>query len=153
MKKTFISLALSLTLLLTIALQAFTSWAGNAGTPDVKKADSITYIDIGIYQPNVENCYEMSVADTVVKQDWLNVYPNPNSGQFTMEVNLQKASKSLDIHIYDIAGKLVFYEQNNINGSHFIQELNVGFLGKGVYFIRATSQPGNSFRTHRLIIF
>ncbi len=153
MKKLLISLPLSISLMLTIVLLVFNAMAAYSQTPRVKKSGNITYIDIGIYQPNVEDCYEMSVHETGMEQDWLNVYPNPNSGQFTLEVNLQKSSKSLDIHIYDIAGKLVFYDQNNINGSHFIQELNVGFLGKGVYFIRATSQPGNPIRTHRLIIF
>lgn len=106
----------------------------------VKKSGNITYIDIIIYQPNVEDCYEMSVPDRSMDENWINIFPIPNPGHFTLEVNLEKYSKSLHIHIYDISGKLVFRSLEPIEGKQFSKELNVSFLEKGVYFIRITGK-------------
>ncbi len=108
--------------------------------PVVKKSGNITYIDIGIYQPNVEECYGMSVPDIGIELDWIKIYPNPNPGQFTLELNLHQPEKSLVIHIYDIAGKVVFRSVEATEGNHFHKELDVSFFQKGVYFIRITGK-------------
>ena len=104
--------------------------------PVVKKSGNITYIEIGIYQPNVEDCYETSVPDKGMEHDWIKIYPNPNPGLFTLELNLQQPGINLIIQIYDITGKLVFQTRETPDRSHFHKELDAGHLQKGVYFIR-----------------
>ncbi len=140
MKKLQSLLPLSIALLLAIAFQTFTAMAFDTGTPQVKKTSNITYIDIGIYQPNVEDCYEMSVPYTGMEHDWIKIYPNPNSGLFTLELNLQQPGKNLLIHVYDITGKLVFQIRETPDESHFRKELDVSYFQKGVYFIRITGK-------------
>ena len=138
MKKLPISMALSLTMLLAITFQAFT--AVKKDSPQVKKSGNITYIDMGINQPNVEDCYGMSVPDMGMEHDWINIYPNPNPGQFTLELNLHQPDKSLVIHIYDVTGKVVFESVEETEGNLFHKDLDVSYFQKGVYFIRITGK-------------
>ena len=108
--------------------------------PVVKKSGNITYIDIGIYQPNVEDCYEMSVPDLGKDNSWINIYPNPNPGQFTLDLNIHQPDKSLAIHIYDVTGKVVFVSMEETEGNLFRKDLDVSILNKGIYFIRITGK-------------
>lgn len=108
--------------------------------PVVKRTSNIFYIDIGILQPNVEECYETLVPDNDMEQYWIKIYPNPNPGQFTLELNLHQPDKSLAIHIYDITGKVVFESVEATEGNLFRKELNVSNLQKGIYFIRITGK-------------
>ena len=118
------------------------AYAGNkdTGNPRLTKTGNRTSIDISIHQPNVEDCYEVSIYDMEIDQNWIHIYPNPNPGQFTLEAKLPQYSKSLHIQIYDITGKLVFRSRETIEGHQFSKELNVSFLEKGVYFIRITGE-------------
>lgn len=138
MKNLLVSLLLSITLLLTITLQASFVNDANAGAPQVKKSGNITYINIDIYQPNVEDCYEVSVSEVGKENDWINIYPNPNPGLFTLELNLQQPMKALEIHMYDIAGKLVFQTRETPDGTHFHKDFDISFFQKGVYFLHIT---------------
>ena len=140
MQKSKLVLPVVAMILLAVTFGSIKAMSQPTGTPPEKKSGNITYIDIGIYQPNVEDCYETSVADMSMDNDWMNIFPNPNPGQFTLEVNLHISGKSLHIHIYDITGKLVFRSRETIEGQQFRKELNVSFLEKGVYFIRITGE-------------
>jgi len=108
--------------------------------PLTKKSGNITYIDIGISQPNVEDCYEMTIPESSKDVDWINIFPNPNPGQFTMEIHLENAATSLYLQIYDLAGKIVFESRELPDGKHFRKDLDVNHLQKGVYFIRITGK-------------
>jgi hypothetical protein len=104
--------------------------------PQVKKSGAITYINIGISQPNVEDCYEMSVPGTGIDNSWINIFPNPNPGRFTLEVHLQQPGTSLVISIYDITGKAVYESPETTDGILFQKDLDFGHLQKGIYLIR-----------------
>jgi len=140
MKNNTTNLSLMAVILLKFAV--FSVIAGIPGTdvPRMEKSGNITYIDIGIYQPNVEDCYGTLVPDKGMEHDWIKIYPNPNPGQFTLELNLYHPGKSLVIHIYDIAGKVVFESVETTEGNLFRKELDVSYFQKGVYFIRITGK-------------
>ena len=140
MKKSIVILPLMAVTVLKIAI--FSAIAGNPGTdvPRMEKSGNITYIDIGIYQPNVEDCYGTLVPDKGMDHDWINIYPNPNPGQFTLELHLRHHGKSLVIHIYDITGKAVFESVEATEGNLFIKNLDASHLQKGVYIIRITGR-------------
>lgn len=132
MQQTKPYMPLIVALLLTTAI-----FAGKDSTSQVKNSGNITYINIGINQPNVEDCYELSVSHRWVDQNWINIYPNPNSGKFTLELN--HPGKYLVIHIYDLTGKVVFESSEKPEGSHFLKIIDIGEFQKGVYFIRLTT--------------
>ncbi len=131
-------LPLATTYLLAIMIFPVFVFGENTNIPQVKKSGNITYIDIGIHQPNVEDCYGMSVPEQEIDNSWIKIFPNPNPGQFTLELQLRSPSKALSVQLYDLAGKLMFESKVLPDGNQFRKDLDVSHLQKGVYFIRIT---------------
>jgi photosystem II stability/assembly factor-like uncharacterized protein len=67
------------------------------------------------------------------KNDFLNIYPNPNQGIFNIETNIDK----YEVNIYNMLGELVYVE-SNINSTKKIFDLSA--LNNGVYFIKLVSE-------------
>lgn len=61
----------------------------------------------------------------------LSIYPNPNAGQFTIEINDQLRSGN-EIKVYDILGKLIFDEKVNDQKNY----IDLSDQPKGVYFVK-----------------
>lgn len=147
--------------ILTFALFSISGYQKtNAGTidtdsPPLKNAGVITYIDVGISQPNVEDCYGVSVIPPDFSFDAGNIkiYPNPGKGIFTFELSLPFIANQVEISVHDIAGKQVFQEIANVRAESIVKLMDLGFLGRGIYFVRVVIQPGHLIKTQRLIIF
>lgn len=105
---------------------------------------NIIYIDISISQPNVEECFATSVQDEFTDEQMMHIFPNPNSGIFTIDLNLNRGERMLNIMVYDISGKLVYQSDKPAHNNNFSSELDLSFLEKGVYFIRV-STSGQSY--------
>jgi len=70
------------------------------------------------------------------KNNIFSLYPNPNSGEFTIEFDkLQNAN----CQIYDVQGRLVFKEQISINQKSKSISLD---LNSGVYYLRLLNENG-----------
>ncbi len=115
-------------------------------SPILKKTGNIKYIDISIQQPGVEECLVMSVPQQKINADWIDIYPNPTPGHFTLELNLHKTGSNLTIQIYDLAGKLVSKSIEVSDGKHFRKDMDVSHLHKGVYFLHVTSKEGRGVK-------
>lgn len=128
----------SLLILLISAISCQTAYAVNrdSGASSEKESGNITYIDISIHQPNVEDCFATSVPGSVLEHDWINIYPNPNTGKFILELNLDQPGNPLNIHIYDIAGKIVMESSEIPEGKTFRRNIDISNFQKGLYFIR-----------------
>ncbi len=59
----------------------------------------------------------------------LNVFPNPASGEFNLQLN-QQPSKELSFKIFDATGRLIFTQVINFQAT----TLNRSGLANGVYF-------------------
>ena len=105
---------------------------------------NIIYIDIGISQPNVEECFATSMQDEFTDDQMMHIFPNPNSGIFTIDLYLNRGERMLNIMVYDISGKLVYQSEKPAHNKNFSSELDLSFLEKGVYFIRV-STSGQSY--------
>ncbi|TVQ89572.1 MAG: T9SS C-terminal target domain-containing protein [Bacteroidetes bacterium] len=105
---------------------------------------NIIYIDISISQPNVEECFATSMQDEFTDDQMMHIFPNPNSGIFTLDLNLNRGERMLNIMVYDISGKLVYQSEKPARNKNFNSELDLSFLKKGVYFIRV-STSGQSY--------
>lgn len=104
------------------------------------KSSNIKYIDISISQPGVEECMGTNVPGHNIDTDWINVYPNPNPGQFTVELQLHDGSNSLVIQLFDLTGKIVFESTELSNGTNLKKDLDVSQLENGVYFLQLTGK-------------
>lgn len=73
------------------------------------------------------------------KDDFV-VYPNPNSGQFTLELSEQdKATKVKEIKIYDLLGKIIW----SIGASHNSKfNIDLSNQAKGIYYVKVENENG-----------
>lgn len=65
----------------------------------------------------------------------VNVYPNPNSGQFTVEVEMA-TQMDITVGMYDMVGKQVWLDQDLGNTSSLRKQYDLSHLPDGVYFLR-----------------
>jgi hypothetical protein len=78
----------------------------------------------------------VGVNDFISSDKLLQIYPNPNNGQFTLNFLFQ-TNESVHLQIFDAMGKLVFEQQNIAEKSQ--KTIDLQGLAKGMYHIRAAS--------------
>jgi hypothetical protein len=75
------------------------------------------------------------------------VFPNPNNGQFTLQLNNREIKENTSIKIFDLKGKLVHNEVKSIKNTVI---LHAEHLVKGIYFLQINS--GNDIQIEKLNI-
>lgn len=73
------------------------------------------------------------------------IFPNPSSGIFFLEYNLNINSKTL-IDIYDIKGRLLFHKEFNDLKGRYLKEFNFPELTKGNYLLSIRSKEFNEIK-------
>ena len=77
----------------------------------------------------------------------LNVYPNPNSGLFTMEINAS-ADINAQISVTSIDGRLVYSE--TVSGNVFVtKSINISELANGIYYLTVSTKDAK--RTYKVL--
>ncbi len=77
----------------------------------------------------------------------LNVYPNPNTGEFIFEIN-SSADITGNISVMSIDGRVVY--KNAVNGSGLItQIINITDLANGIYYLRLETK--DAIRTYKVL--
>jgi hypothetical protein len=71
------------------------------------------------------------------------VYPNPNSGSFSVQLRGYPVNKTADITIYDVTGRLLVREKMETNG---VKEFSLN-LQTGIYLIEVSTDEGRSFKS------
>jgi MAM domain, meprin/A5/mu/Secretion system C-terminal sorting domain/Fibronectin type III domain len=79
----------------------------------------------------------------------LSVYPSPNNGMFTLNVNTED-TKQLEIKIVTLQGQVVFTKNNFDNISNVSEQINLSNNANGIYFIVITSDKG--IITHKIVV-
>ena len=101
---------------------------------------NITYIEVFIEQPNVEDCFETSIINPEKEKNWFRIFPNPTRGFVILEAEFETPDQAIFIKIFDITGKLIFHEKESSVEGLFRKRLEINYLKKGVYYIHVTSQ-------------
>ncbi|MCT4624577.1 MAG: T9SS type A sorting domain-containing protein [Schleiferiaceae bacterium] len=71
--------------------------------------------------------------DYLVLKD-LKIYPNPNSGRFTLEFT-EETSSLVNVFIYDLAGNVLFSDEFRSNSEKYSREIDITDRPAGVYFL------------------
>lgn len=79
----------------------------------------------------------------------LNVYPNPTSGLFTLNVNTTDVNE-LDIKVMNVQGQVVYAKNNFTNIANINEQIDLSSNAKGIYFVNVTSDKG--VVTHKIIV-
>ncbi len=81
-------------------------------------------------------------------QNQLKVYPNPNTGEFILDMNLPE-NTNLSIYLYNFTGQLIQSEEiGKVNGN-YIQQMDLSGYAKGIYYVQARTD--NSIITRKII--
>jgi len=155
--KDTIDLALSETIQFTDSSTNVLQWNWNFGdgNTDTTQNPNHTYDTTGTYIVIliVSNgiCSDTAISTIEVintvgisdmnNKEFIQIYPNPNRGEFTIEIDLQKSSR-LSINIYQIYGRLIYTNEFiNITGN-YSQQLDLSKYAKGMYYVQIVTDSG-----------
>ena len=79
----------------------------------------------------------------------VNVYPNPNNGNFTIEIN-SKTPEIISIKVFDLLGTMVYENNNIVNSSNYTNTIDLSFLSNGIYYLKVQGDYKNI--TKKIII-
>jgi hypothetical protein len=123
----------------------YTSGCGNSATKAQKLSNLVKVC--------LTNGTEITsrVATTSVETAALNVYPNPNNGNFTISAKTSVTAKSnATIQIIDMLGKVVAQVNAQNNNGTINTNINNSNLKNGVYTVRI--MVGNDIKTVKMVV-
>ena len=83
----------------------------------------------------------VSAIDNKILIEGLTVYPNPNTGEFIIEMNITKAT-DLEIKLIDVIGKVIYTENLSKYVGAYQKTIDVGEYAKGIYNLQLLSNEG-----------
>lgn len=110
-----------------------------------------TYVDsagcVNSYAQCTEVTFNVGLIGEGISSRNVHVYPNPNRGHFTVELDLNGLTS---MEVFDSAGRLVHNEVFQASGPRTIRSLDLSKLAKGSYSLRV--QNGGSFITQTVVV-
>jgi hypothetical protein len=122
--------------------QCTMTFDGNEGGPFRCYSDD----NFSTYKPFFANDCEFLVGLEENQMHELAIYPNPSSGEFTIEAPLEAGQV---IELYDLNGQKVYTQK--VTNSEFSQTLEID-LSTGMYLLKLMSQEGKKLSSHRLVV-
>ncbi|MFC2111048.1 choice-of-anchor Q domain-containing protein [Bacteroidota bacterium] len=95
---------------------------------------------IALIPPDTTGIYE-----TVGNNLGVNIYPNPNKGKFVIHL-VSNQKENINIVIYNTIGKIVHIEKNVFFEGDYINNLDLGTMPKGLYFVQLINKEANIVR-------
>jgi len=83
------------------------------------------------------SCGSARVANSINSETEIKLYPNPNTGKFTLLLNKQIDNK-VSYAIYDVTGKLIQNKDLNNNNINSEIEIDISNFPAGIYMINIT---------------
>lgn len=114
--------------------------------------NSITITDANNCVTALNKVVELSVTNDTWKS-FTKILPNPNNGNFYLDMRGVQPDNNFAVHIYDSKGALVHrMETGNTGNGVIIKPMNLGALGAGVYTIRIVSRKNNDRLNLRFVV-
>lgn len=129
--------------------------AGNSSTirdytfTDVVSKNGTVYYRIVEKDFDAASTVSSMISLTISTAGNINIKPNPNNGQFTLETNGALGDHT-SIQLYDAVGRLVFQATENFANKVVSKELSLTDLEKGMYII--TVSDGSYSSTQKLMV-
>jgi len=105
--------------------------------------------------PNSITCTNQSqvVVITAEVSDRLFIFPNPNSGQFTVSFyNAAGGTSQRTVTIYDSRGAKIYYSAFPVNGSYTLLPINIRTASRGVYHLVVGDSSGKKIAKGSFVI-
>ncbi|MEM7035959.1 MAG: PKD domain-containing protein, partial [Bacteroidota bacterium] len=139
------------------------SWDFGDGNSSTQQNPSHNYVATGVFSVclTVSDgtctntfCQDVAVKAPVSIEDEVfagnvDVFPNPNTGQFSIDFDLPKFL-DVDIMIVSVTGQKVY--ESTVNGVRVHREaIDLGSVSKGMYFMRLISNKGDEMITKIMV--
>jgi hypothetical protein len=79
-----------------------------------------------------------------------NIYPNPASTEFTIDVT-SEMDKEVMVEVFDVLGNIVIQQNHSIVNGTSTLKTNIDQLNKGMYFVRLLDKEGTLINSQRVI--
>ena len=87
------------------------------------------------------DAFGFTAIEDFVSLDRMRIYPNPSSGQFTVEMDLSE-NTSLSIELYNFTGQLIYAEEiGNVSGV-YSRKLDLSNYAEGIYYLQVITGEG-----------
>ena len=98
------------------------------------------FFDVIVLNPSNSIVQESFDLDYISKEDDLNVFPNPTSGQVQLEWNKSHSSFN-QLAVFDAIGKKIY--ETNLNGKQLNYTFDLpDFINSGIYYMVLTDENG-----------
>ena len=92
-----------------------------------------------------------TAIENVVSSNKIKIYPNPNQGDFTLEVKNTSVNNELyQMEVYSAIGQLVHKEQIELN-TNISTQIHLPNLNNGVYYLQLATEDKIKYRTKVII--
>ena len=99
---------------------------------------------------NTKNASGLGINTTTAKGLTMNLFPNPNSGSFTLEVTTTNGTpQAYSLEVYSPVGALLHSEKLEVNGK-LTKEMHLNGLSKGVYLLQLKTK--DNLLTTRFVV-
>jgi uncharacterized delta-60 repeat protein len=116
---------------LAIAIQNNGKIVATGKTYDGTKFNFITF--------RYNNTVQTSLNTSSSEKENINIYPNPNNGQFNIDFQAFE-SQEISLKISDLAGKIVWYDTFDFNKQKPSKQIDLQFLNNGIYMVQVISK-------------
>jgi len=89
-------------------------------------------------------CFTVGENEFNADEDWISVYPNPASREFTIYPEYSGRFTIYGVEVYDVLGEKVFSQQQTTNNKQ--QTIDVSEWSNGIYFVRIKTQEGTAVK-------
>jgi PKD repeat protein len=97
------------------------------------------------------NCAEIGFQEFATQKGEIKIFPNPNDGLFTVDINALNLSSSIvEIKVFNVLGELVHRSTRDVYSGEEYKEISLQNLANGAYYLRLSS-GGNTYSTKLVI--
>lgn len=114
------------------------------GEVAISTLQSTVQITQGFHQPYY---YILETEELPVSIGTIKIFPNPTSDWLEMELRL-KESQLVDIHLYDMQGKLIW--QTTRDGAYILEKKSLQNLPKGSYVLSFLMHQNQTIQTYKI---
>lgn len=74
----------------------------------------------------------------------LEIYPNPNNGNFTLKIKLKKLIDKAIINIFNTLGQIIYSKEISFNSLCYEEKLNIKEITPGIYYLRLNNEKAET---------
>ncbi len=98
----------------------------------------VTARAIGSNCNSVVQTQDLYCAMMNLRDDIIQIFPNPNAGSFTLNSILKKPSENITIVVYDLNAKVIYQKHIDIKTEILREEINIKGYAGGTYMVKVS---------------